>query len=122
MSDDASVRERSRTGHLQSAMSAARAQFVKMETAHGMAAFERDALFAALDVLAREVELASPGACVTEHAREMTGSHWLLRRDEPLTEKVYPLAAWIAQGQENGGKVYRRRIIVVADWEEVPRA
>lgn len=62
-----------------------------------------------------------PQQPVTEHAREMTGG-WNLRRDEPLTESVYPLAQWIRHGQENGGKVYRRRIIVVDDWEEVPGA
>lgn len=59
---------------------------------------------------------------ITEHAIKMPSGAMQVRNSEPLTEKVYPLADWIAHGQENGGKVYRRRIIVVDDWEEVPAA
>jgi hypothetical protein len=124
VSDDACVRERSRAGHLQSAMSAARAQFAKMESAHGVAAFERDALFAALDVLAREVELASAGAPehVTEHAVRMSSGAMTVRYDHPDIDRIFPLAEWIRSEQRFGGRVWRRRIIVVDDWEEVSRA
>lgn len=37
----------------------------------------------------------------------------------PEIERIYPLAEWIVHTQL-GGKVYRRRVIVVDDWEEVP--
>jgi len=59
---------------------------------------------------------------VTEYAIQMSSGAMQVRNGEPYVERVYPLADWIAHGQENGGKVYRRRVIVVDDWEEVPGA
>lgn len=38
---------------------------------------------------------------------------------EPYIEEIYPLAQKIEHGQRSGGKVYRRRVIVVEDWAEV---
>lgn len=45
-----------------------------------------------------------------------------VRSNNPETERVYPLTEWITHNQRDGGRVYRRRIIVVEDWIEVPRA
>jgi hypothetical protein len=59
---------------------------------------------------------------VVEHAIEMSGGSMAVRPGDPELEQVYPLAQWIPHKQEFGGKVYRRRIIVVEDWTEVPRA
>lgn len=57
---------------------------------------------------------------ITEHAIQMSGGGMHVRCDDPAVEKVYPLAEWIPDHQQSGGKVWRRRIIVVDDWVEVP--
>ena len=59
---------------------------------------------------------------VTEHATQMSGGGMHVRCDEPEVERIYPLAEWIPHQQRFGGKVYRRQIIVVEDWAEVPPA
>lgn len=56
---------------------------------------------------------------VTEYATQMSGGGFHVRNDEPEIEEIYPLAKWIPAQQRFGGKVYRRRIIVVEDWTEV---
>lgn len=58
---------------------------------------------------------------VTEHAEQYTSGAMLVRNPAPQVERVYPLAQWIVDQQDHGGKVYRRRIVVVDDWTEVPR-
>lgn len=76
------------------------------------------------DALARAaLEAAAPllaGEPVTEHAQLMSGGGYHVRNPEPYIEKIYPLGEWIKAGQRSGGHVYRRRVIVVDDWEEVP--
>jgi hypothetical protein len=57
---------------------------------------------------------------VTEHAVEMSGGGMHVRWDDPEMERIYPLAQWIPDQQRHGGHVWRRRIIVVEDWSEVP--
>jgi hypothetical protein len=57
---------------------------------------------------------------VTEHAVEMSGGGMHVRWDDPEMERIYPLAQWIPAQQRHGGHVWRRRIIVVEDWSEVP--
>lgn len=54
---------------------------------------------------------------VTEYAQQMGSGEYRVRW--PGADKVYPLAEWIADRREDGGKVYRRCIIVVEDWQEV---
>ena len=75
------------------------------------------------DRLARAaLEAASPllaGEPVTEHAHEMSGGGYHVWNTEPYIEEIYPLARKIKAGQRFGGKVYRRRVIVVEDWTEV---
>ena len=69
------------------------------------------------------LEAAAPllaGEPVTEHAQLMSGGGYHVRNSEPYIEEVYPLEQWIKAGQRFGGHVYRRRVIVVEDWEEVP--
>ena len=58
---------------------------------------------------------------ITEHAELMSGGGFHVWNTEPYIEKIYPLAEKIKAGQRFGGKVYRRRVIVVEDWTEVPR-
>ena len=58
---------------------------------------------------------------VTEHGLLMSGGGMQVRNDAPEIEKIYPLEEWIVHNQRFGGKVYRRRVIVVEDWEEVAR-
>lgn len=59
------------------------------------------------------------GPVVTEHAHMMSGGGYHVWNTEPYIEEVYPLAQRIEHGQRFGGKVYRRRVIVVEDWAEV---
>ena len=54
-----------------------------------------------------------------EHAIDMTSG--MLVRTSGL-ERVYPLAEWIKDQQHHGGRVWRRRIVIVEEWVEVPRA
>ncbi len=49
----------------------------------------------------------------------MSGGGFRVRNSEPYMEEVYPLAKWIDAQKRHGGHVYRRRVIVVDDWEEV---
>ncbi len=60
------------------------------------------------------------GEEITEHATEMSGGGMHVRWSDPMAEKIYPLDEWIPAQQQHGGKVYRRRIIVVEDWQQVP--
>lgn len=59
---------------------------------------------------------------VTEHATRMGSGTMVVRWDGPAAERYYPLADWIRSAQQDHGGAYRRRIIVVDDWEEVPGA
>lgn len=59
---------------------------------------------------------------ITEHATAFKSGDMKIRCDDPEVEEVYPLARWIVHQQRYGGRVYRRRVIVVDDWEEVPTA
>ncbi len=61
-----------------------------------------------------------PGERTTEHALKMSGGGMHVRPTG--LERVYPLGEWIVDAQRVGYQVYRRRIIVVDDWTEVPRA
>ncbi len=59
---------------------------------------------------------------IVEHAIQMSGGGMHVRCDDPEIERIYPLAEWIGHQQRFGGKVYRRRIIVVEDWRQVATA
>jgi hypothetical protein len=56
----------------------------------------------------------------TEHALRMSGGSMQVYNDHPDIERIYPVAKQVQHDQRTGGKVYRRRIIVVDDWEEIP--
>lgn len=58
---------------------------------------------------------------VTEHAIRMSGGAMQVRNGHPEIDRIYPLAEWIKHEQRFGGKVFRREIVVVSDWAEVPR-
>lgn len=57
---------------------------------------------------------------IVEYASEYTGKSMLIRYCDEQVESIYPLKDWIRNQQRFGGKVYRRKIIVIDDWEEVP--
>lgn len=59
---------------------------------------------------------------VVEHAVRMSGGDMQVRNGGAHIERIYPLAEWICGQQRFGGKVYRRTIVVVDDWAEVPRS
>ncbi len=58
---------------------------------------------------------------VVEHAIQMSGGGMYVRYDHPDIEWIFPLADWIKSEQRFKGKVWRRVVVVVEDWEEVPR-
>ena len=65
--------------------------------------------------------LADSGDVITEHANLMSGGGYHIWNTEPYILEIYPLEEHIEHGQRFGGKVYRRRVIVVEDWTEVRR-
>lgn len=62
----------------------------------------------------------APNEPVVEHAIEMSGGGMHIRYDDPEIERIFPLADWIKSQQRFGGHVWRRTVIVVEDWTEVP--
>lgn len=56
---------------------------------------------------------------VTEYALEMSGGSMQVRNDAPYIEEVYPLQQWLGHHVFQGAHVYRRRVIVVEEWERV---
>ena len=79
-------------------------------------------LTAELDAAEEIVTGRADGPVITEHAQLMSGGGFHVWNTEPYIEEIYPLAQKIKAGQRFGGKVYRRRVIVVEDWTEVPSA
>jgi hypothetical protein len=59
---------------------------------------------------------------VVEHAIRMSGGSMQVRFAHREIERIFPLVDWIKSEQRFGGKVYRRVVVVVEDWEEVERA
>lgn len=59
------------------------------------------------------------GTLAVEHAQLYTDGSMLVRSDDPTIERIYPLPKWIKQHTRNGGRVFRRTVIVVEDWDEV---
>lgn len=57
----------------------------------------------------------------TEYGQLYSDGSMLLWSQSDDVLKVYPLDEQIEHAQRRGGKVYRRRVIVVGDWEEVPK-
>jgi len=55
---------------------------------------------------------------ITEHATQMTGGGYHIRAGG--IERVFPLDEWI-KSEQKFGTVYRRRILEIEDWSEVPR-
>ena len=56
---------------------------------------------------------------VTEYGVLYSSGGYLLQNPSPEIEKIYPMAARVADQIRNGGHVYQRRVIVVEDWHEV---
>lgn len=56
---------------------------------------------------------------ITEHAILMSGGSMQVFNNDTENEDTYPLADRIRFRQRFGGKVYRRRVIVVDEWEEL---
>lgn len=56
---------------------------------------------------------------ITEYAVLMSGGGWHVRPDYPDMEQAYPLCEWIADRKRRGGRVAKRVVIVVEDWEEL---
>lgn len=54
---------------------------------------------------------------ITEYALLLSGGGWKLRASG--AEEHYPLELWIEHGKRHGGRVAKRVVIVVEDWEEL---
>jgi len=59
---------------------------------------------------------------ITEHATQYSGGSMLVWNEADYVQEIWPTADKIRAEQENGGKVWVRKVIVVEDWTEVPRA
>jgi len=64
-------------------------------------------------------DLALKRDVIVEYAQLYAGGGMLVRYQDPEIERIYPLATWIEYQTRFGGRVYRRRIIVVKDWTRV---
>lgn len=58
-------------------------------------------------------------SAITEHAQLYAGGSMLVRPNDPECERVWPTSEWSQAMTKLGGRVFRRTIIVVSDWEEV---
>lgn len=56
---------------------------------------------------------------LTEYGQLMTDGGFHTRNPHPEIERVYPVVDWIKHGTRFGGRVFRRRVIVVEGWTEV---
>jgi hypothetical protein len=109
------------TGHHEAAVNAVRAALEALPVGTSLWGYElTNAARAAVDAAAPHLAAAERGEEVTEHAQLMSGGGYHVRNGDPEIEKIYPLAEWIVHSQRFGGKVYRRVVIVVEDWTEVP--
>jgi hypothetical protein len=54
-----------------------------------------------------------------EHAQLFAGGSMLIRNADADVERVYPLAEWIGHETRKGGRIFRRKIVVIEDWSEV---
>lgn len=74
------------------------------------------------DVEKRLREVLAPGDADgggIEYGLLMSGGGFQTRCDDPEIEKIYPTAKWAAHQIKSGGHVYRRRIVILQDWEEI---
>lgn len=56
---------------------------------------------------------------ITEHAQLMAGGSMCVRPNDPECELIWSTDDWAQSMIRIGGKVFRRTIIVVSDWEEI---
>ena len=56
---------------------------------------------------------------VTEYGLLMSGGGFHVRNGSPEVERVWPVQDWAAAEIRNGAHVYRRKVIVTVEWEEV---
>jgi hypothetical protein len=54
-----------------------------------------------------------------EYGQLYSGGGYLTFNPSPEVEKIWPLADRLRAGMQHGGRVYRRAIIVLSDWEEI---
>lgn len=57
----------------------------------------------------------------TEYGVLMSGGGYHIRWDDPEAERILPIADFITCMNRDGAHVYRRRVVVVEDWEEVTK-
>lgn len=57
-----------------------------------------------------------------EYGQLFSGGGFLTFNESPEVEAIFPLADRLRAGMQHGGHVYRRRVVVVSDWEEITSA
>lgn len=68
---------------------------------------------------ARERIAELEGAAILEYGQQSSGGGYLTWLTGGEFEQIYPLAHRIEFGQRFGGKVGRRRIVVLEDWKNL---
>lgn len=64
-------------------------------------------------------QAGATGETVTEYAQLDGNGVFLVWDTDPDSEARFPLAERIRAARSYGGRIFRRRVIVVEDWEEV---
>lgn len=57
-----------------------------------------------------------------EYGQLYSGGGFLTFNESLEVEAIYPLSDRLRAGMRHGGHVYRRRITVISDWEEITPA
>lgn len=70
-------------------------------------------------ILSAEVREEDELRLTTEYGQLFRGGSVLVRPNDPEIEKIYPLKNFIRAHSQNGGKVLKRSIIPMTDWEVV---
>lgn len=55
----------------------------------------------------------------TEYGLLMSSGGFLIRNTDPMVEQIYPTPEWARNETFTGGHVYRRRIVIQEEWEEI---
>jgi hypothetical protein len=58
-------------------------------------------------------------APVTEHAEGWRSGDMKIRYTDPDVDRIYPLSKWRYHIHRQGGRVYRRTVLVLDDWTQL---
>lgn len=64
-----------------------------------------------------ETILVVAAVAETEYGAEMTNGGMQTRPTDKFVQRLYPLSKWIEDKQERGGRVHKRKIIILESWK-----